>query len=127
MADHELEDFHPSDFLHEDDPYRGLSPSPTSIQPLLNDARLLFVLATEPSRVLPEGKTLASVFSDPSEVAQKPLNPLEEQISEMVHQAFWDEVSAWTCPVPRMYLVCLAYLTLLHRLSDRYQQSNRPL
>lgn len=101
MAEYDLEDFHPGDFLHEDDPYRGLSPSPASFEPLLNDARLLFVLATEPSRVLPDGKTLSSVFSEPADIPQKARNPLEEQISEMVHQAFWEEVSTPDCD-PRL-------------------------
>lgn len=103
----DLQNFHPSDFLHEDDPYRGLSPSPAVYRPLLNDARLLFVLATEPSRVLPEGKSLASVFSEPSDTTPKPRSALEDQISEMVHQAFWEEVSQHMplALVPRFNLV----------------------
>lgn len=105
MADDGLATFHPGDFLHEDDPWRDLNPSLTQYQTLLNDARLLFVLATEPSRLLPDGKTIASIFSEPpADAPQKQVNPLEDQIAEMVHQAFWEEVEMMSSCRPQVPL-----------------------
>ncbi|KAF9515447.1 hypothetical protein BS47DRAFT_1484512 [Hydnum rufescens UP504] len=59
----------------------------------LNDAHLLHLLATQPLRVLPPGKSLASVFSDSTYGASKPkaVKTLDEHISLMVMRAFWEE------------------------------------
>ena len=60
----------------------------------LNDAHLLHLLATQPARVLPPGKSFVSVFSDTTHNSSKPkpVNALEEQVSLMVKRAFWEEV-----------------------------------
>jgi hypothetical protein len=70
---------------------------PADLLDLLNQAYFLHILANDPSKVLPPGKSLLSVLSR-SHVRQRrddvPAS-LQEKVEEMVHKAFWDEVP---CP-----------------------------
>jgi hypothetical protein len=67
---------------------------PADILDLLNQTYFLHLLANDPSKVLPPGKSLLSVLSRPN-VRQKrddDLPRLQDKVEEMIHKAFWDEV-----------------------------------
>lgn len=86
--------------LHFDHQLAGVEPwrppfkLPHDSHATLNDAHLLHLLATQPDRVLPPGKSLASVLPEATSdgASRKASNPLEEKISTMVKRAFWEEV-----------------------------------
>lgn len=65
---------------------------PVELVELLNQTYFLHILATEPDKALPPGKSLLSVLSRPREAAQSEKSALEEQVETMVHAAFWEEV-----------------------------------
>ncbi|KAF8325223.1 uncharacterized protein EI90DRAFT_3157068 [Cantharellus anzutake] len=67
-------------------------PESGNFDSLLNDAYLLHLLAIRPERVLPPGKSIASVFSDaPREGTPRDTTSLEQQVAHMVTRAFWEE------------------------------------
>lgn len=67
---------------------------PPDLLDLLNQSYFLHLLANDPSKVLPPGKSLLSVLSRPSERQKRDDEPqkLQDKVEEMVHKAFWDEV-----------------------------------
>lgn len=67
---------------------------PVDLLDLLNQAYFLHLLANDPSKVLPAGKSLLSVMSRPHVRMQgnDELPTLQEKVKELVHKAFWDEV-----------------------------------
>ena len=67
---------------------------PADLLDLLNQVYFLHLLANDPSKVLPPGKSLLSVMSRPHVRRRGDDKPpaLQEKVEEMVHKAFWDEV-----------------------------------
>ena len=67
---------------------------PVDLLDLLNQAYFLHLLANDPSKVLPAGKSLLSVMSRPHVMRRgnDELPTLQEKVEVMVHKAFWDEV-----------------------------------
>ena len=66
---------------------------PTELLEALNRTFFFHILATDPSKVLPPGKSLLSVLSRPfpeTNTSERPT--LKEQVEAAVHKAFWDEV-----------------------------------
>ncbi|KAI9442359.1 hypothetical protein H4582DRAFT_1927948 [Lactarius indigo] len=59
---------------------------PADLLDLLNQAYFLHLLANDPSKVLPAGKSLLSVMSRPHLRRRG-----DDEVEEMVHKAFWDE------------------------------------
>lgn len=86
-----LREFHPA--LHQHGP-QGLSSAFLQYESLIQDAQYLHILATQPSTILPPGKSLASIFSNTSDSSssEEPKAQIEAQVSEIVHNAFWAEV-----------------------------------
>ena len=66
---------------------------PMELYGLLDQAYHLHMLATDPQAVIPPGKSLLSVLSRPH-AERHPPSVLHERVGDMVHRAFWDEVSA---------------------------------
>lgn len=70
---------------------------PAEIVEQLNEASFLHILANEPHKVLPPGKSLSSALTQSStkedniEGTHHPPG-LKDKIGELVHKAFWDEV-----------------------------------
>ncbi|KAI9456625.1 hypothetical protein F5148DRAFT_1223978 [Russula earlei] len=66
---------------------------PADLVDLLNQTYFLHLLANDPSKVLPPGKSLLSVLSQPSVRQDRDDEPpaLHEKVEEMIHKAFWDE------------------------------------
>lgn len=65
---------------------------PADLLDLLNQAYFLHILANDPSKVLPAGKSLLSVMSRPHlTTGDEELPTLQEKVEEMVHKVFWDE------------------------------------
>ena len=68
---------------------------PVELLRSLNHTFFLHLLATDPERVLPPGKSLQSVLSAPQTASQAQdgdLPELEERVKDVVHRAFWKEV-----------------------------------
>jgi len=67
---------------------------PADLLDLLNQTYFLHLLANDPSKVLPPGKSLLSVMSGPSVRQKRDDEPprLQDKVEEMIHKAFWDEV-----------------------------------
>ncbi|KAH9924481.1 uncharacterized protein B0H18DRAFT_1095137 [Fomitopsis serialis] len=70
---------------------------PTGLVEVLNYSYFLHLLVTDQDRVLPPGKSLLSVMSKPGAMghggADGELPHLKDRIQDVVHKAFWDEVS----------------------------------
>lgn len=58
----------------------------------LKQTYFLHMLATNPSKVLPPGKSLISVLSRPHVAAQQEPSALQKRVENLVHKAFWEEV-----------------------------------
>ena len=67
---------------------------PADLLDLLNQTYFLHLLANDPSKLLPPGKSLLSVLSQPNIRQRQDDEPptLHDKVEEMVHKAFWDEV-----------------------------------
>jgi len=67
---------------------------PADLLDLLNQTYFLHLLANDPSKVLPPGKSLLSVLSRPGVTQKRDDEPprLQDKVEEMIHKAFWDEV-----------------------------------
>ena len=67
---------------------------PSDLLDLLNQTYFLHLLANDPSKVLPPGKSLLSVLSRPNVQQKRDDEPprLQDKVEEMIHKAFWDEV-----------------------------------
>ena len=79
-------------------PVSTLAPTvlPVELVEALNHTFFLHLLATDPERVLPPGKSLLSMMSTPRTNLQSQdgdLPKLEERVKDVVHKAFWKEVS----------------------------------
>lgn len=71
---------------------------PLELANMLNHAYLLHVLATDPTKMLPPGKSLLSVLSRPpseNTLVDGSVPTLHKKVEDMVHKAFWDEVRAF--------------------------------
>ncbi|KAI0256132.1 hypothetical protein BJV78DRAFT_1273064 [Lactifluus subvellereus] len=66
---------------------------PADLLDLLNQAYFLHILANDPSKELPPGKSLLSVLSRPHARQRRDDEPaaLQQKVEEMIHKAFWDE------------------------------------
>jgi hypothetical protein len=68
---------------------------PQELVDVLNHTYFLHILATDPTRVLPPGKSLLSLLSRPHSINARtkdsPPN-LHDKVEDMVHKAFWNEV-----------------------------------
>ncbi|KAI0305569.1 hypothetical protein B0F90DRAFT_1699120 [Multifurca ochricompacta] len=66
---------------------------PVDLLDLLDRAYFLHLLANDPSKVLPPGKSLLSVLSRPRVQLRQHDEPptLQSKVEEMIHKAFWDE------------------------------------
>src|SRR5258708_7488021 len=67
---------------------------PADLLDLLNQTYFLHILANDPSKLLPPGKSLLSVLSQPNKRQRRDDEPptLHDKVEEMIHKAFWDEV-----------------------------------
>ncbi|KAI0697723.1 hypothetical protein C8T65DRAFT_661669 [Cerioporus squamosus] len=78
-------------------PVATLGPTvlPIELVQTLNQVFFIHLLATDPERVLPPGKSLLSMMSGPrtnSQAHEGELPKLEERVKDVVHRAFWNEV-----------------------------------
>ena len=65
----------------------------------LNQVYFLHLLASDPDKVVPPGKSILSMLSRPRTGTQSgkdeendPAAELQKQVEKMIHKAFWDEV-----------------------------------
>ena len=67
---------------------------PRELVDILNHTYFLHVLATDPIKVLPPGKSLLSVLSRPRTTngPTEDSSSLHDKVEDMVHKAFWNEV-----------------------------------
>ena len=67
---------------------------PADLLDLLNQTYFLHLLSNDPSKLLPPGKSLLSVLSQPNKRQRLDDEPptLHDKVEEMIHKAFWDEV-----------------------------------
>ena len=65
---------------------------PAEIYQSLNYVHLLHSLAVNPNNVLPPGKSLLSVLSQPYAQGDSQNAALRKRVETMVHKAFWDQV-----------------------------------
>jgi hypothetical protein len=71
---------------------------PVELVTACNQAYFLHVLATDPDRVLPPGKSILSMMSRRGSAfydhqgEQPPPPSLQEKVEDIAHKAFWDEV-----------------------------------
>ncbi|KAI0051200.1 hypothetical protein FA95DRAFT_351628 [Auriscalpium vulgare] len=85
---------------------------PTELLELLNHTYFLHLLANEPDKVLPPGKSLISMMSAPPTSHTDRGNPsLQENVEKVIHKAFWDEaIDALSSPQPSVQLPRLKLL-----------------
>ncbi|RPD63632.1 hypothetical protein L227DRAFT_496886 [Lentinus tigrinus ALCF2SS1-6] len=97
-------------------PVATLGPTvlPIEFVQILNEIFYLHLLATNPRRVLPPGKSLLSMMSSPrtnSQTHEGELPNLEDRVRDVVHQAFWKEVlESLSSPSPATQLTRLRAL-----------------
>ncbi|KAI0063591.1 hypothetical protein BV25DRAFT_1883416 [Artomyces pyxidatus] len=80
---------------------------PTELIDLLNRTYLLHLLANDPSKVLPPGKSVLSMMAKPHahERRNGELPTLHEKVEEVIHKAFWDEaLDTLSSPEPSIQL-----------------------
>lgn len=81
---------------------------PVELMESLKQTYFLHFLATDPTRVLPPGKSLLSALSRPHLATQHGSSALEQRVEKLVHAAFWEEVRRATIPWSSMeVLTCL--------------------
>ncbi|KDQ21463.1 hypothetical protein BOTBODRAFT_25904 [Botryobasidium botryosum FD-172 SS1] len=100
---------------------------PSELISLLDDAYLLFLLSTSPSKALPPGKSLASVLPRAVESLstgnhdshQSPKTNgnakavIEERVTDIVQKAFWDDaVECLSSPIPSVTIPRIAQLQI---------------
>ena len=73
----------------------GVHVIPRELVDSFNEAHFMHILATNPSTVLPPGKSLISVLSKPRAESERNKSGIEKQVESLVHAAFWDEVSRY--------------------------------
>ena len=83
---------------------------PADLLDLLNQTYFLHLLANDPSKLLPPGKSLLSVLSRPNIRQGQDGEPptLHNKVEEMIHKAFWDEVLHHLNP--RSYFLITVFL-----------------
>ncbi|KAH9940447.1 uncharacterized protein BXZ73DRAFT_42923 [Epithele typhae] len=97
-------------------PVSTLTPTvlPVELVQALNQVFFLHILATDPDRVLPPGKSLLSVISAPQANSQQrhdELPKLEERVKDVIHKEFWKEaLEALSSPSPAVQLPRLGLL-----------------
>lgn len=71
---------------------------PLELAEILDQTYFLHLLATDPAKVVPPGKSLLSMMTKP-EISSKldakhdpKLSAIHDKVEDMVHKAFWDEV-----------------------------------
>ncbi|KAF8483162.1 hypothetical protein JB92DRAFT_3085760 [Gautieria morchelliformis] len=95
-----------------------VSTLPPELLEQINEVYLLHSLATNPSKILPPGKSLLSTFSSrgrhSGETASQTSKTLKDQVSEMVTRAFWDEAleSLSSTPAAQLSRLRLLYTDL---------------
>ncbi|PPQ63473.1 hypothetical protein CVT24_005130 [Panaeolus cyanescens] len=117
-----------------------LNDASASILPLelvqsLNQAYFLHLLVTEPSKVIPPGKSLLSMmqhanFQVPGEVKQDDKSKeILERVTNVAHKAFWDEaLDALSAPLPSVQLPRLQRLyTDIHDVLSPLFPSAHPI
>jgi hypothetical protein len=84
---------HPSPSM--DPPMTDATFLPPDVVEYINVTLFLHLLATNPAKVLPPGKSLLSVMTRPRtrSHADEETSTLQERVSDAVHKAFWDEAS----------------------------------
>lgn len=90
---------------------------------LIWEAHMLYVLATNPTSVLPASKSLASIFAQaaiPTDEVKAAPATLEEKVGGMVRRAFWDEVHD-----PSMSVSCDTYQPFRQQKHFRPQRQLR--
>ena len=69
---------------------------PIELVDILNHTYFLHIIATDPDKVLPPGKSLVSMLSRPhtnsNNLAEGHAAAIQAKVQDMVHKAFWDEV-----------------------------------
>ena len=66
---------------------------PVELIDIMNNAYFLHILATDPTRVLPPGKSFLSVMSRSHTSTEGDTKPtLHSKVEDLAHKAFWDEV-----------------------------------
>lgn len=70
---------------------------PNELLEILNQTHFLHLLATDPSKVVPPGKSILSMMSKTRTHPQShghasEFPTLQEKVEEVIHKAFWDEV-----------------------------------
>ncbi|KAI0276387.1 hypothetical protein BGY98DRAFT_986138 [Russula aff. rugulosa BPL654] len=86
---------------------------PADLLDLLNQTYFLHLLSNDPSKLLPPGKSLLSVLSQPNKRQRPDDEPptLHDKVEEMIHKAFWDEaLGALSSKEPSMQLPRLKLL-----------------
>ncbi|KII92090.1 hypothetical protein PLICRDRAFT_36878 [Plicaturopsis crispa FD-325 SS-3] len=87
---------------------------PLELVEVLNHTYFLHLLATDPSKVLPPGKSLLAMMSRSHIQGDRPHDTppsLQEKVEDMVHQAFWDEaLESLSSPEPSRQLPRLKHL-----------------
>ncbi|KIM74335.1 hypothetical protein PILCRDRAFT_80202 [Piloderma croceum F 1598] len=87
---------------------------PQELIDILNHTYFLHILATEPTKVLPPGKSLLSVLSHAHSAnghTEGSAPSLQDRVEDMVHKAFWNEaVESLSNPEPSIQLARLKYL-----------------
>ncbi|KAG9316363.1 hypothetical protein JVU11DRAFT_2396 [Chiua virens] len=79
---------------------------PVELVDVLNNAYFLHILATDPTQVLPPGKSLLSAMSRAHTTPDNDTKPtLHSKVEDLVHKAFWDEaVDTLSNPEPSIQL-----------------------
>jgi hypothetical protein len=67
---------------------------PPELLHVLNQAYFLHVLATDPAKLIPPGKSLLSMMarSEGAPVPDTAETALHDRVERVVHKAFWNEV-----------------------------------
>ncbi|KAL4250737.1 TCP11 family protein [Abortiporus biennis] len=74
---------------------------PTELIDLLNQAYFLHILATDPHKVLPPGKSLVSMMLRPNVESHPDNSVLKERVEGLLFKAFWDEAfESLSNPIP---------------------------
>ncbi|KAG1734730.1 uncharacterized protein EDB91DRAFT_1146564 [Suillus paluster] len=90
---------------------------PLELVEILNRTYFHHLLATDPKRVVPPGKSLVSMLSHSSKEGENVAKPtLRDKVEDLVHKAFWDEaIESLSNPEPSYQLprIKLLYHDLL--------------
>lgn len=97
----------PSPFIPSSDPVL----LPLELVEILNRTYFHHLLATDPKRVVPPGKSLISMLSGPPKEKDAEKPTLRDKVEDLVHKAFWDEaMESLSNPEPSLQLPRLKLL-----------------